>query len=351
MMTSRTIAAAAAGLMAVGALVAISPSAEAAPTWRTYVGQGSGMVPDAPGGSCGAVTGAPLDVTFNVQGAPRGIVDDIRLEKVGITTNYIGDLKVVLIAPNGVEVSIFGITGRSTSALSTDNSNAAGLYAFNDDPASEDWWPTASGLDNASAMPNWEYRASASGGPTVAPEVAGSTVSMAAAVTTVANPNGTWTLRFTDTCSGDQATIAAGARLQLRMAPGCSDETTAQAEATERVADAEAALAAANAGVTKATKSVDAAKATQAKAAKALVKAKKVLAKAKKSKKATAIAKATKKVAAATAADNQAKHKVALSNAALTLATTVRSDAEGDVADATALLAHANADKQACLAS
>ncbi len=315
-------------------------------------------MPDSPSLTCGLTAGTPRDVTFDVAGAPRGTIADIRLERILITTSFIGDIAVVLIAPDGTTVSIFGQTGK-TSVAGPDSTNAAGPYDFTDDPLAGNWWTTAADLVSTDTMPSRDYRASTPGGLGVLPADAGQVLSMSAALAGVTDPNGTWRLRFTDNCATDIATVGAGARLLLGIDPGCADEQAAVAAAQAKLAAAQGKVAAAQAQVSSATGNLTSAQAGLAKAqqkvkaaTKALKKANKAKSKAKnKAKSKAKIAKAKKALAAAKSVVPLATSGVTLAQSGVTLANAVVTEVDAHVATAQDAVAGAQAAQTACAAS
>jgi hypothetical protein len=123
---------------------------------------------------------------------------------------FVGDVTATLIAPNGASHTIFGHTLATTATSFGDSSDLGAQYIFSDNaptPPNGGWWQAATAAGAAVIMPTGTYRTTASGG-------AGATnpqppTSINAAFSGVANPNGTWTLRLTDSCAGDTGAITA----------------------------------------------------------------------------------------------------------------------------------------------
>ena len=179
----------------------------------TFSGSGVGPIPDSPDGTCPTSGGTPLNITFNVTGIP-GPPTNI---SVGITFSpahtFAGDVRAVLIAPNGTSFVIFGQTGLTTASDFGDSSFLAGPYIFNN-YAVGNWWAEAADRPEAEALTAGRYRTSQPGG-------AGSTgafTDLNAAFANIPTSNGTWTLRVTDHCNGDAGSVSA-ATLTLTPRP------------------------------------------------------------------------------------------------------------------------------------
>jgi len=173
-----------------------------------FSGSGVGEIPDGLGGGieggCNAATeGAALAVSFAVEGLAAPITNiGVRLSFDPPHT-YVGDLHVVLAAPDGVRSApIFGDTGNSGDG--DDSSDVRGPYAFSDS-LSGDWWGAAAAADEAVEIPSGEYRAT-SDGLTQA-------VSLLAAFGNLSpvQANGRWTLTIADDCIGDTGSVSAAA--------------------------------------------------------------------------------------------------------------------------------------------
>ncbi|MDM7923422.1 MAG: VCBS repeat-containing protein [Pyrinomonadaceae bacterium] len=158
-----------------------------------------GLIPDA-AAACGT-NGSPRDVTFTVSGlsgAPTNVSVDMTFGAPVHT--WRGDITATLIAPNGASHVIFGKTGSTTATGCGNGNDLAGPYTFNDAAAATNWWTIA-----GSPTPTGSYRTTSLGGVAGA----GTATVMNPAFAGVANPNGTWTLRFTDAGAGDTGAVSA----------------------------------------------------------------------------------------------------------------------------------------------
>ncbi|MCS6874520.1 MAG: hypothetical protein N2Z23_09260 [Pyrinomonadaceae bacterium] len=182
----------------------------------TFAGSGFGPIPEPTSGGCGNYTAQPRDVTFNVSGL-AGSVIGVAVQFYASHT-WLGDLRVVLIAPGGSPSHIiFSQTGATTATGCGDSSDlsVANLYRFTDGGGSPNWWTTAFNIGATVPMPAGAYQATQP-----APQTASSfspTTSINAAFTGVTNPNGTWTLRFLDGAAGDTGQVT-GATLDILVA-------------------------------------------------------------------------------------------------------------------------------------
>lgn len=176
----------------------------------TFAGTGVGAIPDG-GTGCAPSPGAARDITFNVtgiSGAPSSVSVSVTFGSPNHT--FMGDIVATLIAPNGANKTLFGRTGSTSATGFGDGTDLGGTYVFSDTapaPPSGGWWQEATVRDSASAMTAGTYRTTDSGGAgAVNPMPA---TNLTAAFAGVANPNGTWTLRLTDGCSGDTGAVTA----------------------------------------------------------------------------------------------------------------------------------------------
>lgn len=191
----------------------------------------------ADGGSLGAIPdgtnvtacnpGAPRNVTFTVTGV-SGAINDVQ---VGMTFGaapghtWVGDLEVVLIAPDTTSQTIFSRTGSTTPTGNGDNSNVAGPYTFADGaPASPTWWGAAATAPDTNAiLAGGSYRASTPGGAVSG----GANALITPTFAGLANPNGTWTLRFRDCAQADTGSVSA-ATLGITTVPANDNFANAQ---------------------------------------------------------------------------------------------------------------------------
>jgi subtilisin-like proprotein convertase family protein len=162
-----------------------------------------GNIPDGTAGVPGSY-GAPLNVTFGASGMGTGVPD---LVAVTITAShsFVGDLDVVLIAPNGTTTkTILSRTGASGAGDDGDDSDLAGTYTFSDRaPAAPTWWAAAAGTVGGQIV-GGSYRASTPGGPG-----AGANTTITPAFSAIPSMNGTWTLRVRDGAAVDTGAITA----------------------------------------------------------------------------------------------------------------------------------------------
>jgi hypothetical protein len=174
------------------------------------------------GNVCGDFSAATRDVTFTVTGMTGSITD----VSAGFTTAFVsgsagprhpwvGDLDVRLLGPGGTpSQTLLSQTGSTTATGCGDSSNALGPYTFSDSaPASPTWWGAAAAVADV-AIPSGSYRASTPGGVVGG----GANTLITPTFASLANPNGTWTLRFRDTGEGDVGTVTA-ASLSIVTSP------------------------------------------------------------------------------------------------------------------------------------
>jgi hypothetical protein len=178
-----------------------------------------GAIPDHVGTCQTSPFNAGRDVTFNVAGLD-GAVNDVELSMTfgSPIHSFVGDIVATLIAPNGLGRTVFGRTGATTATSFGDSSDLAGPYVFRDSvaPPNGGWWQTATLLGAAVPITAGSYRATDSGGVGATnPEPP---ANLSGAFNTVSNPNGTWTLRLQDRCTGDTGSITA-ASLALQITP------------------------------------------------------------------------------------------------------------------------------------
>ncbi len=156
-----------------------------------------GAIPDSLG-ECGT-DGAPHFVVVPVSGVVGGVTGVS--VSMALTHTWMGELTATLIAPDGTQHVIFGRTRATTP---TDWGSSFDLngstYTFND-AAGGNWWMAAT----QDPVPGGAYRTSAIGG------FPGATGPATAMNPVFANrePNGTWRVRFTDSCRLDVGTVSA----------------------------------------------------------------------------------------------------------------------------------------------
>ena len=166
-----------------------------------------GPIPDgsAPPPTCGA--GAPLNVTFTVNGVTSPITNVAVSMTLDPAHTWVGDLSVGLVSPfGGLAHAIFSRTGALNATEAGYSSDVAGPYTFSDAaPASPSWWEAAN-LIAGTTIPSGNYRTSYPGG--IGGPGGGNTLLLTPTLA-AAPPNGTWTLIFRDRCQGDTGSVAA----------------------------------------------------------------------------------------------------------------------------------------------
>jgi subtilisin-like proprotein convertase family protein len=158
--------------------------------------------------------GAPTDVTIPVSGLD-GVVGDVAIGFI-ITHTWVGDLDVQLLAPGGSpSQSVFRRVGAPSPNATGDNSNLNGLYTFFDGaPDSTSWQSVVQAAAGTSdVVQPGRYQAAAPGESAV-----GEHNTPLSPTFVGVNPNGTWTLRVRDKCSGDTGSVSA-ANLQINTTP------------------------------------------------------------------------------------------------------------------------------------
>ncbi len=183
----------------VSALIASSVQAQ------LITGTNTGAIPDGAGTGPNNF-GAPRDVRFLT--TSPGTVQDVKVV-FQADHAFVGDLKVTLISPQGIEHLLFNRTGATTATAPGSAANlisAHAGYGFRDNSANN-WW-TVAGTTNVD-IPASNAR-SVIAGPTTSP----------AAITSINPPfldrpvAGVWTLRFEDGWSGDTGGVT-GASLEI----------------------------------------------------------------------------------------------------------------------------------------
>jgi len=330
-------------LLAGGLLLGGAAPSQAIPGAKSFAGAGFGTIPDG-GLSCSPSPGTPRDVTFNVTGMGAVAPSDVRITGLMVSHTFVGDLTVTLIAPDGTtQKALFGRTGAFTAGGLGDNSNLTGPYTFADDAdVGNPWWNAAQSANDTTAVPAGSYRASEVGGT----GAGGPSTQLTPAFAGVTHPNGTWTLRFVDTCGQTIGTVTAAT---LEMVPGLCAAEKERAEVAElNVTAANAAVPPAAASAVAADKAVQDATAAVSKASKAVDKAEKKLKNAKASGDAARITKAKKKLKAAKKTLKSAKTALATAQQTAAAAHQKLTGAQAAASAAQAELAAAQAAATAC---
>jgi subtilisin-like proprotein convertase family protein len=149
---------------------------------------------------------------------------------------WAGDVDVTLIAPNGTSHILYAATGDTVVGSAGDSSDLSGPYNFKDSAAGTNWWLAAFNAGATVAVPPGDYRTTQAGPQPV--NNFSPVTNMTAAFAGVANPNGTWTMRFTDTAAGDTGSVSA-ASLTITGRGGTCTPTAAGVEVSGRVVTAE----------------------------------------------------------------------------------------------------------------
>lgn len=228
----------------------------------TFAGANTGAIPDATpnGGSCGtATTPGTRTVTFAVSGVV-GPVSDVSVS-VTLAHTWGADVALTLVAPDATSQSVM-TRPTATSGTSCGSANDwAGTYTFHDQATQNFWTALAAGSPAAPGS----YRAGGTAFDSTP-------VALTTPFTSVADPNGTWTLRVQDYGVGQTGTISAAA-LTLRgkdFAPcTAASARTAAAQAAvksavQRAAKARSGLRRAKAALAKAKRSGTAAQVKEA---------------------------------------------------------------------------------------
>ena len=155
-----------------------------------------GAVPDSVG-EC-PNDGQPRVVSVPVSGAVGGVTSVA--VSMTMTHTWMGEITATLIAPDGTSHVLFGRTHATAVPFWGIDSDMNGTYTFSD-AAGGNWWTAAL----ASPVPPGAYRTSAIGG---SPSATGATTAMNP-VFNNREPNGTWRVRFTDSCRLDVGVVSA----------------------------------------------------------------------------------------------------------------------------------------------
>jgi CSLREA domain-containing protein len=169
-------------------------------------GTNLGAIPDGAGTGPNNY-GAPRDVRFLVNSP--GTAQDVRFQ-IQAAHTFVGDLKVTLISPQGIEHLAFERTGATTPSAAGSPANLVLIpgqgYTFRDDSANN-WWTIAGTTDVN--IPASDARTVIAGPTTPPPAV--TSINASFADRPIA---GTWILRFEDGWSGDIGEVT-GVTLQI----------------------------------------------------------------------------------------------------------------------------------------
>lgn len=175
---------------------------------QSFPGSNFGAIPDGLPGTVVGRYGAPRDIRFDVNA-----VRTVTGVSVSFTAshNYVGDLRVTLIAPDGNSHLLFARTGATTATGLGFDSSLTGSYSFSD-AASVNWWTGAA----TNPIPPGNYRSVVSGGPGVSNPPPPTSMNAQFAGSAA---NGQWVLRFEDGVSAIVGSVTS-ATLTLTLAGG-----------------------------------------------------------------------------------------------------------------------------------
>ncbi len=156
-----------------------------------FTGTNTGDIPD---GDC---AGPGRQVQFNVTGI-TGPITNMRVSLTAAHT-WVGDVDVVLIAPNGTTGHPIFLYTNPGNVEAGDSSDLAGTYNFYDQ-ATGNWWQAAAAANGTTAIPPGDYRTT---------NETGAQTLITPVFATLANPNGTWILKFNDCGIDDAGTVSA----------------------------------------------------------------------------------------------------------------------------------------------
>lgn len=164
-----------------------------------------GEIPDYPVNPSGCHVSGWInkDVTFTVSGL-SGAPTNVEIKNLIFNPAHTwgGDITVTLIAPNGTSSIVFGRIGATTATSLGTGADLSGPYGFRNTSDPNIWsvLPTT-------PIPTNTYTPVVSGGASVSNPP--STINLDTVFAGVTNPNGTWTLRFTDGCNNDTGSVSA----------------------------------------------------------------------------------------------------------------------------------------------
>ncbi|REJ79090.1 MAG: hypothetical protein DWQ47_06515 [Acidobacteria bacterium] len=166
-----------------------------------FPGTGTGAIPD--GSSPCPSFGSSLDISFAVTGVTAPL-SDVALSHT-ISHTWVGDLDVRLIAPDATEHVIYSRVESASGDCFGDSSNLSGVYSFDDVGGPTNFWDAAfNAPGSGDIIANGNYRTTAAGPDDTPPA---DETDMTAAFSSVADPNGTWTLRVRDANGFDTGTV------------------------------------------------------------------------------------------------------------------------------------------------
>ncbi len=201
---------------------------------QAFIGVNQGPIPDG-AGTGAASYGAPRDIRFDVAGTV-GTVREVQIA-FSAAHDFVGDLKVTLISPQGIEHLLFERTGATTSDSAGSPANLVGTstYLYSDAQDNANWWVAAGNAD--ADIPDVTAR-TVTAGPVDAPPPAATSLNDRFRYRPA---NGTWILRFEDGRQGDTGSVT-GATLILSMGGTDREVNYAAADTNDGVCDAHCSL-------------------------------------------------------------------------------------------------------------
>lgn len=199
--------------LAAGCLLSASTSVFA----QTFNGTGVGAIPDA---TANQVPGTPLVVSFAVSGITGNLTDLKVSSTFSPAHSWGGDVIATLKAPGGSpSFVLFGRIGRTTAAGFGTANDLGGPYVLADSSTvgSTNIWTAAA----ANPVPAGTYFTVPTGDVGVTNPPPATALNAAFSALTPAQINGTWTVEYTDSATGDLGTVSA-AQLILTAAVGAS---------------------------------------------------------------------------------------------------------------------------------
>lgn len=202
-----------AALVALLSVPLVAAQASAAIPGDTFAGAGAGAVVD--GTSPTPTYGATRELTFDASSLPGGALVTGLSVSITIDHTWIGDLDVVLVAPDNTEFVIFSRVGATTATGAGDSSNLDGTYVF-DDTTGNSFWTAASVGTSSYVIPAGTYRTSEAGGSGQSDPAPNTDLSAAFASS---EASGIWKLRLRDGAAGDTGSVTAAELTIASSAP------------------------------------------------------------------------------------------------------------------------------------
>lgn len=202
------------GFMAVVPTVCVGAGAVPEGGMLVIPGSGLGAIPDRPSGGCGGgVTGAPLNVTFNVPQITGFLVSDVEVQlSFSPMHAWAGDITATLInASQTRQHMLFGRVGATTDIGCGDSSDLTGPYAFSDAaaPPFGGFWEAAAAATSTQPIPPGSYFTTDSGGVGAIDPMPPTSLAATFAGSSSSEVSGVWILRIVDSGVGDTGTVSA----------------------------------------------------------------------------------------------------------------------------------------------